>query len=207
LAWSPTSKVPVILYPSGSCIHYRSVSNKSRPLILIISNGRCLYFFSRVPDVGTLTSSRARSESPQTNKKAKKSALKHSAHQPTDLGEQAALNRRAQRFQREHELERQKNGMSGGQASLKAKYQSAHLFDNRDSRAASPSSFALNADEPEADPVSHCGLYSSVFSHATLQNVPNWDRFTIVGTNQNIFKDYLRLTTVRMHRPDTRKYL
>lgn len=30
-----------------------------------------------------------------------------------------------------------------------------------------------------------------------VQNVPNWDRFTIVGTNQEIFKDYLRLTMVR----------
>jgi hypothetical protein len=29
-----------------------------------------------------------------------------------------------------------------------------------------------------------------------VQNVPNWDRYTIVGTNQEIFKDYLRLTTV-----------
>ncbi len=28
------------------------------------------------------------------------------------------------------------------------------------------------------------------------QNVPNWDRFTIVGTSQEIFKDYLRLTSV-----------
>jgi hypothetical protein len=26
--------------------------------------------------------------------------------------------------------------------------------------------------------------------------VPNWDRYTIVGTNQEVFKDYLRLTTV-----------
>ena len=31
---------------------------------------------------------------------------------------------------------------------------------------------------------------------AWLQNVPNWDRFTIVGTSQEIFKDYLRLTSV-----------
>lgn len=28
------------------------------------------------------------------------------------------------------------------------------------------------------------------------QNVPNWDRYTIVGTKQEIFKDYLRLTSV-----------
>lgn len=37
----------------------------------------------------------------------------------------------------------------------------------------------MNADEPEAN----------------NPNVPNWDRFTIVGTSQEIFKDYLRLTS------------
>jgi hypothetical protein len=31
-----------------------------------------------------------------------------------------------------------------------------------------------------------------------LQNVPNWDQHTIVGTSQEIFKDYLRLTSVRV---------
>lgn len=30
------------------------------------------------------------------------------------------------------------------------------------------------------------------------QNVPNWDQHTIVGTSQEIFKDYLRLTSVRI---------
>jgi len=33
---------------------------------------------------------------------------------------------------------------------------------------------------------------------ALLQNVPNWDQHTIVGTSQEIFKDYLRLTSVRI---------
>ncbi len=32
------------------------------------------------------------------------------------------------------------------------------------------------------------------------QNVPNWDQHTIVGTSQEIFKDYLRLTSVRIAR-------
>ena len=27
----------------------------------------------------------------------------------------------------------------------------------------------------------------------------DWDKFTIVGTSQNIFKDYLRLTTVSLY--------
>ena len=30
------------------------------------------------------------------------------------------------------------------------------------------------------------------------QNVPNWDQHTIVGTSREIFKDYLRLTSVRI---------
>jgi hypothetical protein len=31
-----------------------------------------------------------------------------------------------------------------------------------------------------------------------LQNVPNWDQHTVVRTSQEIFKDYLRLTSVRI---------
>lgn len=34
------------------------------------------------------------------------------------------------------------------------------------------------------------------FLKLILQNVIDWDRFTIVGTSQEIFKDYLRLTSV-----------
>lgn len=33
--------------------------------------------------------------------------------------------------------------------------------------------------------------------------MPNWDRFTIVGTSQEIFKDYLRLTSVRSPPPSS----
>lgn len=87
------------------------------------------------------------------SKKAKKSALKNgnNATSTLDFNDQAALNRRAERFQREHELERTKTMRNGGQASLKANYQNAHLFNNRNlSRSASPFG---NADDPEADPV------------------------------------------------------
>ena len=71
----------------------------------------------------------------------------------------------AERFQREHELERQKGtkngfGFHGGQASLKANYALAHLSDDRDSRMSSPSIFG-NTDDPEADPV--CLAHSSSF--------------------------------------------
>ncbi|KAI6149778.1 SAC3/GANP/Nin1/mts3/eIF-3 p25 family-domain-containing protein [Pisolithus tinctorius] len=130
---------------------------------------------------------RKMAEPAATSKKAKKSSAQKSTSATTwDLGDQATLNRRAERFQREHEIERQKNLRSQQQqqqpqsqqgAALKANPQGAHLF-NRIWRADSPSTHGSNPDDPEADP-----------------NVPNWDRHTIVGTNQGMFKDYLRLTS------------
>ncbi|ESK97723.1 nuclear export factor [Moniliophthora roreri MCA 2997] len=115
-------------------------------------------------------------ESPQANKKAKKSSVKQvtSGTAALDLNDQIALNRRAERFQREHEIEKLRN-MRNGQASLKANSHHAHLFSRTPSRSASPYG---SADDPEADP-----------------NVIDWDRHTIVGTSREIFKDYLRLTT------------
>ncbi|KAL0060866.1 hypothetical protein AAF712_012330 [Marasmius tenuissimus] len=114
-------------------------------------------------------------ESPQSSKKAKKSALKQvtSGTATIDLNDQAALNRRAERFHREHEIERQRLRTNGNsQASLKTNYHNSHLFQSR-----SNSPFGGN-DDPGADP-----------------NVIDWDRYTIVGTSKEIFKDYLRLTT------------
>ncbi|KAE9393441.1 hypothetical protein BT96DRAFT_863465 [Gymnopus androsaceus JB14] len=121
------------------------------------------------------TLKRKLNDNPPATKKAKKSSLKQvtAGTASLDLNDQAALNRRAERFQREHEIERQKS-----RNSLKANVQNAHLFGNNswsNSRSASPFG---TTDEPEADP-----------------NVIDWDRFTIVGTSKEIFKDYLRLTT------------
>ncbi|KAH8071801.1 SAC3/GANP/Nin1/mts3/eIF-3 p25 family-domain-containing protein [Cristinia sonorae] len=111
-----------------------------------------------------------------SNKKTKKTAMsKHAGHNSLDPNDEAAINRRAARFQREHAIERQKglNGNGNGHvSSLHANPARSHLFH---SRSQSP---AMAGDDPEADP-----------------NVPNWDRFTIVGTNKEIFKDYLRLTS------------
>ncbi|KAH9993705.1 SAC3/GANP/Nin1/mts3/eIF-3 p25 family-domain-containing protein [Russula compacta] len=110
------------------------------------------------------------------SKKAKKNqANKSAAVLALDVGDRMALNKRAERFRREHELEKHKQNGGGGQASsLRANQRNAHPFVNL-SRSATP--FA-NVDDPEADP-----------------NVPNWDQHTIVGTSQEIFKDYLRLTS------------
>ncbi|KIL65544.1 hypothetical protein M378DRAFT_197928 [Amanita muscaria Koide BX008] len=91
-----------------------------------------------------------------------------------DPNDQAALNRRAERFHREHELERVKV--------LRANSHHAHLFQNGKgpfSRSESP--YGLDgaaADDPEADP-----------------NVIDWDRHTIVGTSTELLKDYFRLTS------------
>jgi len=85
-------------------------------------------------------------------KKAKKHQTNKSpaAALTLDVGDRAALDRRAQRFRREHELEKQKQNGGGGQASsLRDNQRTAHLFVNP-SRSASP---FVNADDPEADPV------------------------------------------------------
>ena len=95
---------------------------------------------------------------PATNKKAKKAAAQKNANATTattwDLGDQATLNRRAERFQREHDIERQKHSRNQQQAAaLKANPHGAHLL-NRITRADSPSAYGPNPDDPEADPVS-----------------------------------------------------
>ncbi|KDR67967.1 hypothetical protein GALMADRAFT_257486 [Galerina marginata CBS 339.88] len=110
-------------------------------------------------------------------KKAKKALYKNNAaaYTTTDMNDQAALSRRAERFQREHELERTKHSRSAG--AVKANYQHAHLFNSRTLSSRSGSPHTAN-DEPEGDP-----------------NVIDWDQYTIVGTSQEIFKDYLRLTS------------
>ncbi|KAG1746681.1 SAC3/GANP/Nin1/mts3/eIF-3 p25 family-domain-containing protein [Suillus paluster] len=125
------------------------------------------------PTINTLK--RKMNDAPPMSKKAKKAAAQKHTNANLDFGDQAALSRRAERFQREHEIERQKS--MRGQASLQANNQNAHLF-NRISRSDSPSLLGTNPDDPDADP-----------------NVLDWDKYTIVGTNQELFKDYLRLTS------------
>lgn len=76
-------------------------------------------------------------------KKAKKSALAKSAT-IVDLNDHTVLNRRAQRFQREHDIERQK--ISG---SLKASHSAPSLHHR------TPVSFTSDPnDDPEVNPVS-----------------------------------------------------
>ncbi|KAG6888660.1 hypothetical protein C0995_006778 [Termitomyces sp. Mi166 len=95
---------------------------------------------------------RKTNDPPISNKKAKKNSLKNaSAPSIFDPNDQAALNLRAQRFQREHELERTKHLRNNGQSSLKVNHHTTHLFrDMTLSRSGSP--FGGGADDPEADP-------------------------------------------------------
>jgi hypothetical protein len=95
-------------------------------------------------------------EAPISSKKAKKSPQKNhtfSAHPatnhsaPFDPNDQAALNRRAARFQREHELEKSKHLKNNIPPQVRNKFQQMHL-----SRGATPYG---NSDDPEADPVCH----------------------------------------------------
>ncbi|KAI0794018.1 SAC3/GANP/Nin1/mts3/eIF-3 p25 family-domain-containing protein [Fomes fomentarius] len=114
---------------------------------------------------------------PASNKKTKKhSAPKASTSSASDPDELAALNRRAARFQREHEIERQKSWRQSKNHSSSSTYGTHTNSHPYKSRSGTPA--ICDVDEPEAN-----------------GNVPNWDRFTIVGTSQEIFKDYLRLTS------------
>ena len=102
------------------------------------------------------------SDSPigQTKKAKKNQANKSAVTIALDVGDRAALNRRAERFRREHELEKQKQTGGGGQASsLRTNQRTAHPLVNL-SRSATP--FA-NADDPEADPVSTLPLEFPLF--------------------------------------------
>ncbi|TFK25588.1 hypothetical protein FA15DRAFT_590095 [Coprinopsis marcescibilis] len=104
------------------------------------------------------------------SKKSKKAnkAFANSYPNEYNYSDQLALNRRAERFQREHELERSR--MSSNNNPKNNHYYSQHY-------SASVNPYRTR-DEPEGDP-----------------NVMDWDRYTIVGTSQEIFKDYLRLTS------------
>jgi SAC3 family protein LENG8/THP3 len=68
-----------------------------------------------------------------------------------DPNDQVALMRRAERFQREHEIEKAKNLQNGSAQTFKPNLHNARLFrDISLSRGGSPFS---TLDEPEADPV------------------------------------------------------
>ena len=126
----------------------------------------------------TLLCELSRHASPSANsKKQKKSQISKSATtNALDLNDRVALNRRAERFKREHEIEQQKSRAGGGQASLKANHNTAHLF-NAPTHPRSASPFA-NLDDLEADPVS---LACTAFIDLLFIGIHVWGRMCRTG--------------------------
>lgn len=140
-----------------------SLLPKPMPIMSNHTLKRRLYVFSP-PFVLSRTVNCSRySDSPTgQSKKSKKNQAKSAAAFALDVGDRATLNRRAERFRREHELAKQKQNSGGGQASsLRTNQRTAHPFVNL-SRSATP--FA-NADDPEADPVSPLSALGISCSH------------------------------------------
>lgn len=82
-------------------------------------------------------------------------------------------------------------------ASNKVSFGNSNGYSYGNGRVGSVFSNGNAADEPEADPVSHAdAVICTVWLTLLWQNVLDWDRHTIVGTSQEIFKEYLRLTSV-----------
>lgn len=85
-----------------------------------------------------------------THKKPKKSSItKGAAASALDASDQDALSRRAARFQREHEIEKQKQ-----RANQRVTFRSASHY----TRAVTPGMFG--GDDPEVDPVRRVVVYS-----------------------------------------------
>jgi hypothetical protein len=154
LGWCSTPKVLLskftLLFHSVHSFIYSAYYQSPYQLSVTISNANRASF---VHDDHILFADQLfnRNDSPAANKKAKKNAIKLAAQQSSDANDTAALNRRAERFQREHELERTKNLRNGGIQALKVNQHTSHLFrDMSLSRGGSPFG---HSDDPEADPV------------------------------------------------------
>ncbi|CAE6454495.1 unnamed protein product [Rhizoctonia solani] len=122
-----------------------------------------------------------------TQKKFKKTTIS------SNTENENRLEKRKRRFEREHEIERQKASGTYSVPSFTHHSQSPTGFDiardntpiytpmaYRSAGATSKRKYAnvASEDSGDADP-----------------NVIDWDRFTIVGTSQELFKPYLRLTS------------
>ena len=111
----------------------QTANNLKRKLLVFLLS---MYMRLLTPHVSCSndTSSSSSQPAPAAHKKKKGAIAKHAANAPLDPNDHAALNRRAMRFQREHEIERQK--------AMGRKQPAAALR--------SPSYFG---DDPEAEPV------------------------------------------------------
>ena len=166
--------VPVIVSNTDHFLppFHPSLLPKPMPIMSNHTLKRRLYVFSTPFVLSRAVNCSRYSDTPtgQSKKSKKNQANKSAAAFALDVGDRATLNRRAERFRREHELEKQKQNGGGGQASsLRTNQRTAHPFVNL-SRSATP--FA-NADDPEADPVSPLPplrigrSHDSCYSHRT----------------------------------------
>ncbi|KAL5531662.1 hypothetical protein ACEPAG_4539 [Sanghuangporus baumii] len=117
-------------------------------------------------------------DKPLTNKKKKSTSKNNSSHNALDPNDRLALHRRAERFSREHEIERQKSLRGGNGSSSQVTPPNSNLITRlkSHSRSGSPS------------------LWGNDGLDGTDRSI-DWSKHTIVGTSQQLFKDYLRLTT------------
>ncbi|VDB94216.1 unnamed protein product [Peniophora sp. CBMAI 1063] len=114
-----------------------------------------------------------------TGKKAKKKQsqiTKSVSSNALDPNDKAALERRAQRFQREHAIEQQK--AKGVSFSGYGKKSGSHHNNKHGGYARARATFGDDDEEALMDP-----------------NVPNWDHHTLVGTSQEVLRPYFRLTS------------
>ncbi|KZV85712.1 hypothetical protein EXIGLDRAFT_681609 [Exidia glandulosa HHB12029] len=119
-----------------------------------------------------------------TPKKAKKDKVKLASTNALDTSaEELAKAKRARRFEREHELERQRT--NGAYTSLADRVGTLSMIPNRVAYGAKTASkrnmygrFANEDDGAGND-----------------SNAVDWERFRIVGRSQDLFKHYLRLTS------------
>jgi len=130
------------------------------------------------------------------SKKSKKS-LKTSNY-VLDTDDEIAKAKRARRFEREHEIERQR-ARSGG-VGFQVESEPSFSPYNHHTGHITQGVHALSL-EPGYDPVrSEKVRCTPRMLTLDFQNVIDWDRYTIVGRSNNLFKDYLRLTTVGVPR-------
>ncbi|KAF8310071.1 hypothetical protein DL93DRAFT_2230490 [Clavulina sp. PMI_390] len=95
------------------------------------------------------------------------------------------LQERAKRFQREHEIERQKK-----LGHTKNEQYSLHVNSSNGQASSSGPSYSVRRKFLASGPASQSGP-----EPAYDGNVVDWDKFTIVGTSEELFKPYLRLTS------------
>ncbi|KAG8927968.1 hypothetical protein FRC02_007552 [Tulasnella sp. 418] len=111
------------------------------------------------------------------------------------------LQQRARRFEREHEIERQKQS---GQHQSPASYYSRHVnqappqssLESRMSGLTTSFSFTPRPVKGQARrKYMNSSMGYDESEDVADPNVIDWDRYTIVGKSTNLFKNYLRLTS------------